>query len=137
MSNEIHDTQTPSGAFRRALFDPCFAGDENEDNVTFDDIPLSDVALGNRARADSKALEFGGEDPPSLDRYDSRGPENMSRRPVFSGLVALGVVAGGGTLAALTMLGLLLAGMYVMNVTAEDAPQINSAESGSVDVIRD
>jgi len=125
MSNEIHESETPSGAYRRALFTPVFGADDTDENVTFDDIPLN-----------STLAAFGVEDPPSLDSYDANAPAN---RPVFSGIVALGVVAGGGALAALTMFALLMAGMYAMNVEVDNGPgpQINGVNDGPVDVIRD
>ncbi len=126
MSNEIHDTQTPSGAFRRALFDPCFSADDDDDNVTFDDIPL------NSTLENAEAQDFGDPAPSSYDSIEAR-----AQRPVFTGLVALGVMAGGGTLAALTMFALLLAGLYAMSLQTDDGPQITDVQSGPVDAIRD
>jgi hypothetical protein len=110
MSKQISREQTPTGAFRRPLFQPCaLPADDTDEHITFDVSPLLEAC------ADKEA-------PPSA---------GSRSRLVVLGLVSVSSVA------AMAVLMALLAGTYTMNRSGETAPQTTGAEGEPVDVIRD
>jgi len=113
MSSPKSREQTPTGAYRRALFSPSFPADDTDEYITFEELP----------RPCSMGVDW---DP----------PEVVGRREL-RGFLVLSIVTGVSTVTTIAMLGLVLGGLYSLNLQADDTPQITGASGESVDVIRD
>jgi len=111
MSGRISREQTPTGAFRRPLFNPCFPADITDEYITFEDPHLASSAVT---------------EPPVV----STSPHGLAR------WIVLAMVTSGGAMVTASVLGLLLAGLYTFSSSVDDL-QMTGAAGESVDVIRD
>jgi hypothetical protein len=110
MSKQISRQQTPTGAYRRPLFNPCgLSADDTDEFITFDVSPLSEPDVVDDA------------------------PSRKGSRPRY---LMLGLF-GASTVAVLAVVVVLVAGAYTMTRSADAAPQITGAAGEPVDMNRD